>query len=72
MATYDDWKIFKWYCPNCGNLVSGCQNGNGEIKVLCKKCSTKMIRLIRSSAHETIEVYAPDEQAEDYDFRNAI
>lgn len=72
MATNDDWKVFKWYCPNCGNLVSGCQNGNGEIKVVCQRCSTKLLRLIRSPVHETIEVYAPDEQTDDCDYRNAI
>ena len=72
MATYDDWKVFKWYCPNCGNLVSGCQNGNGEVKAVCQRCSTKLLRLIRSSVHETIEVYAPNEQEDDYDYRNAI
>ena len=62
MATYDDWKVFKWYCPNCGELITGHRNTDGEVKGICRKCSSKTFRILRSSNHITIEVYGPKQQ----------
>ncbi len=56
---HDDWKVFKWHCPNCGNAVTGFKNDKGDIKAECCVCKVCMIRIIKTSKHETLEVYAP-------------
>ncbi len=35
------------------------QKQKGEIKIECRTCHTKMIRSIKSSNHDVINVYAP-------------
>lgn len=64
MATYGEWKIFQWHCPNCGNKVTGFKNEKGDIKAQCCRCKVCMVRVIKTPKHQTIEVFAP--KAENY------
>ena len=52
-----DWKPFSWYCPDCGELVTGYKGNDGIIKVSCKSCYVVMIREVKSRRHDTIDVY---------------
>lgn len=58
----DIWEPVSWYCPNCGILIIGSKNQNGDIKVVCDRCSTVMVRKIKSKRHDTIDLYAPKGQ----------
>lgn len=62
MAKYDEWAPCVWHCSNCGELVSGLKNENGDIKVQCKKCGMVMVRRMKGRRHDTIELYAPKGQ----------
>lgn len=42
----EKWQYFKWFCPNCGELVFGYINSNGKIKVRCKKCTCDQIKAL--------------------------
>lgn len=44
----NNWQPFKWYCPNCGQLIVAYKNSKGEIKQTCSKCGTVMFRLNKS------------------------
>ncbi len=56
------WESYSWHCVNCGSVVTGYKNKNGEIKIECRTCHTTMIRSIKSSKHDVINVYAPTGQ----------
>lgn len=60
MAKYDEWKIFKWHCPNCGTLVTGFKNDSRSIKGECSRCKASMVRIRKTPTHETIEVFAQE------------
>ena len=62
MMRQEQWVSFSWYCPNCGKIVVGYKGSDGTIKVLCKCCGTTMIRRIRGRRHDTIDLYAPQNQ----------
>lgn len=62
MREIDEWKPFSWHCTNCGTIVTGYKNQNGDIKVECSHCRAVMIRTIKSRRHNTIDVYAPKGQ----------
>lgn len=55
----DNWKAISWYCPNCGNLVSGYPNADGNIKVTCYRSGTEMVMKVKGRRHNTLEIYAP-------------
>ena len=59
MRTAEEWIPFSWHCSNCGNVVTGYKNQNGDIKVQCSKCHVVMIRKFKSKKHDTIDVSAP-------------
>ena len=59
MNKNDEWLPFSWYCVNCGTIVTGYKNQNGDIKVECSRCHAVMVRKIRSRKHDTIDLYAP-------------
>ena len=51
-------KAFKWFCPNCGALVVGCMNSNGEIRVKCRRCNLEMVRKEKGRRHDVINMYS--------------
>lgn len=53
-----NWKPFSWYCPNCGKLVTGYMNSEGNIKLECPHCKVVMIRKIKRRSN-SIEIYKP-------------
>lgn len=59
LTKQENWRIISWYCPNCGNLVSGYPNADGNIKVTCRKCATDMVMKTKGRRHSTLETYAP-------------
>lgn len=62
MTGQEKWVSFSWYCPNCGKIVVGYKDSDETIKVQCKFCGTTMIRRIRGRRHDTIDLYAPQNQ----------
>lgn len=62
MRETDAWTPFSWHCPNCGVIVTGYKNQNGDIKVECTRCRVVMVRKIRNKAHDTIDVFANKNQ----------
>jgi len=65
MSKHDGWVSLSWHCSNCGNIVVGFKNEKGDIKVECKKCHVVMIRTIKGRRHDTIDLYAPNDQEHD-------
>lgn len=61
MPKTNEWTPLSWYCSNCGHLVTGYKNSNGDVKVECKVCHAVMIRKIKGRRHNTIDLYAPKE-----------
>lgn len=58
----DEWKPFSWYCVNCGTLMSGFKNKNGDTKGQCTKCGVVMVRTFKSKKKQNVdcfEAYAP-------------
>ena len=41
------WRIFSWYCPNCGLLDSSCADAKGKVKVRCRRCGADMVLKIK-------------------------
>ena len=62
MARQEQWVSFSWHCPNCGMIVVGVKNSDGTIKVQCRHCGTAMVRRIKGRRHDTIDLYAPQNQ----------
>ena len=62
MNRVDDWIPFSWHCANCGAIVTGYKNANGDIKVECSRCHVVMVRKIKSRRHDTFDMYAPKGQ----------
>lgn len=60
MRTAEEWIPFSWYCVNCGKIVTGSRNGTGDIKVVCKRCRTEMVRTLKNRKQDIIKVYVPD------------
>lgn len=65
MAKHDEWVPLSWHCSNCGGIVSGFKNANGDIKTECKKCHVVMVRTIKGRRHDTIDLYAPSDKEHD-------
>lgn len=63
MDRFDEWIPFSWHCANCGSLVTGYKNAQGDIKVQCGRCHAVMVRIMKSRRHDTIEMYAPKGEA---------
>lgn len=59
MKEYADWEPFSWYCPNCGALVTGYKNAQGDIKLVCDRCKIVMIRKFHGRRHDTIDMVKP-------------
>ena len=59
LTMQEHWSKRSWHCPNCGNLVSGYPNADGNIKVTCCKCAAAMVMKNKGRRHSTLEVYAP-------------
>ena len=57
-----NWHEYRWYCVNCGHMVTGYRNKKDKIKVTCCFCGSVMIREIDTPVHDLINVYAPDGQ----------
>ena len=57
MRTAEEWIPFSWHCSNCGHIVQGYKNPDGDIKVKCSRCHVIMIRRFRSKKRDTIEIY---------------
>lgn len=66
MSRNNDWEPLSWYCSNCGHLVTGYKNANGDIKVECKICHIVMVRKIKSRKHDTIDLYASKNSEHDF------
>ena len=62
MRTAEEWIPFSWHCPNCGSIVTGYKNQNGDIKVQCGRCKTVMVRRLKNRRHDTIDLFAPEGQ----------
>ena len=60
MAKYDERKVFRWHCPNCGTIVTGFKNDGRTIKGECSRCKACMVRIVKTKKHETIEVFAQE------------
>ncbi len=58
----ETWIPFSWHCPNCGCIVTGYKNQNGDIKVQCNRCKMVMVRKLRGVKHDSIDLYAPEGQ----------
>ena len=56
MTNQMDYTIYSWYCPNCGTLVTGLKNREGDVKAQCGKCRVIMKRRDGSQNRITIEV----------------
>jgi len=59
MAENDEWQIYRWYCVNCGHIVQGFKNKDGNIKVVCEHCNVVMVRMPRSRRVDDFHVTAP-------------
>jgi len=59
MKIAEEWTTFSWHCANCGTVVTGLKNQNGDIKVQCSRCRVVMVRRFKSKRCDTIDVYAP-------------
>jgi DNA-directed RNA polymerase subunit M/transcription elongation factor TFIIS len=55
------WQIYRWYCPNCGELVYGYKCKDGSIKTVCPKCAIGMKREATGRRHDVLNLYAPKE-----------
>ena len=53
MKSVEAWLPFSWHCSNCGTIVTGYKNPNGDIKVQCSRCRVVMIRKLRTKKHDT-------------------
>lgn len=62
MRTAETWVPFSWHCSNCGTIVTGYKNQNGDIKVQCSRCQVVMVRRFKNKKHDTIDLYAPKGQ----------
>ena len=62
MRTAEEWIPFSWHCPNCGSIVTGYKNQNGDIKVQCGRCRAFMVRRPKNPRHDTIDLFAPEGQ----------
>lgn len=60
MTTNEDWRSFSWHCVNCGQLVQGFKNKNGEIKVQCNVCHSCMVRIPKGRRTDFFRVTAPE------------
>ncbi len=58
MGIQEVWTPFSWHCPNCGTIVTGFKNPNGDIKVECSRCHATMVRRFKGRRHDTIDIYA--------------
>lgn len=56
----EKWQYFKWFCPNCGELVFGYINSGGKIKVRCKKCTCDQIMTPSKKDGSLIKVFPPN------------
>jgi len=59
MVEDDEWRVFKWYCSNCGHIVQGLKNKEGKIKVECDRCHAAMVRVPKSRRKDVIYLTAP-------------
>lgn len=59
MRLAEEWVSFTWYCSNCGTLVTGFKNQNGDIRVECSRCRAVMVRRVKNKRCDSIDVYAP-------------
>jgi len=48
MEEIDEWKLVRWYCPNCGRICKSYINKNGVAKSLCRVCEYYMISVKKS------------------------
>lgn len=62
MVKHDEWAPFSWHCSNCGTIVTGYKNAQGDIKVECTRCHVVMVRKMKGRRHDTIDLYAPKGQ----------
>ena len=62
MKKAEEWIPFSWHCANCGAIVTGYKNRNGDIKVQCSRCGIVMVRRIKNQTHDTIDLFAPKGQ----------
>ena len=58
-SAIDVWTAFSWHCSNCGTIVTGYKNQNGDIKVQCSRCHVVMVRKLKNRKCDVIELYAP-------------
>ena len=52
MRMAEEWTPFSWHCSNCGTIVTGYKNANGDIKVECSRCHVVMVRRIKGRRHD--------------------
>lgn len=56
------WKQSALHCPNCGGLVSGSRNIEGQIRFQCYLCGVRIVLKQMGRRHDRIDVYARDGQ----------
>ena len=49
----------QWYCPNCGNLVTGVRDQEGTVNIKCHTCFTVMVSKMMGRRHDRLDIYAP-------------
>lgn len=59
MAENHQWHLFKWYCVNCGYIVQGIKNKDGNIKAECGYCHSVSVRVPKSRRADDFHVTAP-------------
>ena len=59
LTKQNNWKQVSWYCPNCGNLLTGHTNAEGNVKATCCLCHAEMALKVKGRRHNTLEIYAP-------------
>lgn len=55
-------KPVKFFCNNCGNVITGVRDEKGFIKVQCSRCGTLIVSNVVGRRHVQLDVYAPQGQ----------
>ena len=53
----NNWKIASLYCPNCGQLLHGCPDAEGKIRITCSKCGMEMVLASNGRRQDTLKLF---------------
>ncbi|HCI59336.1 MAG TPA: hypothetical protein DE313_00805 [Ruminococcus sp.] len=57
--TNNEWKPYRCYCPNCGNLLIGYKNNENTVKYSCSQCKIHVIRREKGRRSILFETFKP-------------